>query len=146
MGKIVCATRGGEGSRAVQMAAIGIAKEEAKPLTFLFVTDPASLGYMDPKLIPAVQAELNWMGQTLLSIAHQRAHLAGIEAEAVVRVGEIEAEIDRYLQEYDSDLLLLGAPRGTTANVFGDDAIEQFADAVQQSTGVPVKIIRPETV
>ena len=146
MGKIVCATRGGEGSRVVQMAAIQVAKEQSKPLTFLFVTDPANLGHVELLLIPAVQAELNWMGQTLLNMAHQRAHLAGIEAEVVVRVGEIKEEIGRYLQEHDSDLLLLGAPRGTTANVFGDDAIEQFADAVQQSTGVPVKIIRPETV
>jgi hypothetical protein len=128
------------------MAAIRIAKEQSKPLTFLFVTDPASLGHVEPLLIPAVQAELNWMGQTLLSIAHQRANLAGIEAVVVVRVGDIREEIGRYLQENNTDLLLLGAPRGTTANVFGDDAIEQFAQSIQQSTGVPVEIIRPENV
>jgi len=144
MGNIVCATRGGEGSRAVQLAAIRMAKEQVKSLTFLFVTDPSSLGHVEPLLIPAVQAELNWMGHTLLSIAHQRAYLAGIEAEVVMRVGEVRVEIGRYLQECGADLLLLGAPRGTTANVFGDDAIEQFADSIQQSTGIPVEIIRPD--
>ena len=146
MSRIVCATRGGEGSRAVQMMAIRKAKAEHKPLTFLFVTDPASLGMVDALLVPAVQAELNWMGQTLLNIAHQRAHLAGIEADVAVRVGEVRQEIDKYLQESGADLLLLGAPRGTTANVFGDDAIEQFAQSIQKSTGIPVEVIRPENV
>ena len=146
MSRIVCATRGGEGSRAVQMAAIQMAQQQGKPLTFLFVTDPASLGRVEPPLVPAVQAELNWMGKTLLSMAHQRAHLAGIEAEVVVREGAITVEIGRYLQECGADLILLGAPRGTTANVFGDDAIERFARSIQQSTEIPVKIIRPENV
>ena len=37
MGCIVCATRGGEGSRAVQLAAIERAKQSGKDLVFLFV-------------------------------------------------------------------------------------------------------------
>lgn len=146
MGRIVCATRGGEGSRAAQMAAIARAKSDNKPLTFLFVTDAASLGVVDELLVSAVQEELNWMGHTLLSIAHQRAHLAGIEAQVIVRVGQVREEINDYLQSCGADLLLLGAPRGTTANVFGDDAIEQFALSVQDSTGVPVEVVRPESV
>ena len=146
MNRIVCATRGGEGSRAAQVAAIQRAKAENKRLTFLFVTDPASLGHVDELLLMAVQEELHWMGQTLLSIARRRAHLAGQEAEVVVRVGEVAVEIVDYLKEYKPDLLFLGAPRGTTANVFGDDAIERFAHAVQTDTNVPVEIIRPETI
>lgn len=146
MSRIVCATRGGEGSRAVQMSAIQRAKAEGKPLTFLFVTDPSSLGNVELLLVEAVEAELNWMGKTLLNIAHQRAHLAGIEASVAVRVGEVREEIGRYLQQHNADLLLLGAPRGTTANVFGDDAIEQFAQSIQDSTGIPVEVIRPESI
>jgi nucleotide-binding universal stress UspA family protein len=146
MNRIVCATRGGEGSRAAQIAAIQRAKAESKRLTFLFVTDPASLGHVDDLLLTAVQEELNWMGQTLLSIARRRAHLAGLEAEVVVRVGEVAIEIVDYLKEYEPDLLLLGAPRGTTANVFGDDAIERFSEAVEKETNVPVEIIRPEHI
>ena len=146
MSRIVCATRGGEGSRAVQMVAVRRAKESGQPLTFLFVTDPASLGAVDEMLIPALREELHWMGQTLLSIAHQRALLAGLEAEVVIRVGKVEAEIGRYLHESGANLLLLGAPRGTTANVFGDDAIEKFADSLQKATNVPVEVIRPENL
>ena len=44
---IVCATRGGEGSRAAQMAAIRQARRTGKPLVFLYVTDPYSMGDVD---------------------------------------------------------------------------------------------------
>ncbi len=144
MGNIICATRGGEGSWAVQTAAIEWAKAENQSLTFLFVTDPNSMSGVEELLITAVQAELNWMGKTLLSIAKQRALLAGIEADIVVRVGEVQKEITQYLQENKPEKILLGAPRGTTANVFGDDAIEQFALTLKRSTDIPVEIIRPE--
>ena len=144
MGKIVCATRGGEGSRAVQMAAIDRADNTGNPLIFFYVTDPTALVGMEDTLRDAVRAELEWMGQTLLEIARQRAHAADLEANVVIRHGEVRAEIGRFLREHDVTLLLLGAPRGTTANVFGDDAIEQFALHLHNETGVQVEVIRPE--
>ena len=48
---IVCATRGGEGSRAVQMAAIRRARATGSKLIFLYVTDPHSLGDYDETLV-----------------------------------------------------------------------------------------------
>ncbi len=144
MGCVVCATRGGEGSRALQRRAISLARETGERLVFLYVTDSGSLGNFDHSLITAVEYELNWMGKTLLGIAQERANLAHIEAEIVIRAGEVRGEIERFLHEARADRLLLGAPRGTTANVFGDDAIEQFAQAIQEKTGVPVEIARPE--
>lgn len=146
MTRIVCATRGGEGSRAVQLAAIRRSKETGTPLTFLYVTDPETLGEFDSSLLPALQAELDWMGSTLMHIARHRAELAGLETSFVIRYGRVRDEITRFLDESHAHLLLLGAPRGTTANVFGDDAVEQFASLIQQKTGVPVEIIRPESV
>lgn len=144
-GHIVCATRGGEGSRAVQIEAVRRAQVSGKPLSFLFVTDVARiLGEVDGGMETAVFAELKWMGKTLLHIARQRAQLAEVEAEVVIRQGDVKDEIARYLQQCKADLLLLGAPRGTTANVFGDDAVEQFALLIQETTGVTVEIIRPE--
>ncbi|VAW33468.1 hypothetical protein MNBD_CHLOROFLEXI01-752 [hydrothermal vent metagenome] len=53
-------------------------------------------------------------------------------------------EIARFVQETDAELLVLGAPRGTTANVFGDDAIERLAEGIQQQTNVKVEIARPD--
>ena len=147
MSCIVCATRGGEGSRAVQLEAIRRSKETAVPLTFLYVTDPETVGEgVDASLLPALRAELDWMGSALMHIARHRAELAGLEAGFVIRHGRVRDEIAHYLDESQAQLLLLGAPRGSTANVFGDDAVEQFARAIQDKTGVPVEVIHPNAI
>ena len=143
MSKIVCATRGGEGSRAVQLAAIERAKDSGLPLVFLYIASPNSLQTFDPAMQPAVQDELTWMGKALLHIAKQRANAADLETTIVIREGDVREEICRFLVESDASLLLLGAPRGTSANVFGDDAVELFAQELLEESGVAVEIVRP---
>jgi nucleotide-binding universal stress UspA family protein len=145
MGSIVCATRGGEGSRAVQLAAIELAKQEERPLIFLYIADPNSLDEdTDPALRQALREELNFMGETLLRIAQHRADAAFLPSEVIIREGSVRAEIERYVMENDVSLLMLGAPRGTTANVFGDDAIERLAKLIEEDTHIRVRIVRPE--
>lgn len=143
MSKIVCATRGGEGSRAVQLVAIERAKASGKPLVFLYVASPDSLTDFNPAMIPAVREELIWMGKALLHIAKQRANAANLQTSIAIRTGNVREEICRYLIDSDADLLLLGAPRNTTANVFGDDAVELFAQELREQSGVEVEIVRP---
>lgn len=144
MGCIVCATRGGEGSRAVQLAAIQRAKQSNDDLVFLFVADSTMEEKVEETLQTAVRDELIWMGNAMLQIAKLRAGAENIAVRLVIKVGEVRQEIDRFLQDSQAELLLLGAPRGTSATVFGDDAIEQFAHTIQEDTGVPVEVIRPE--
>lgn len=143
---VVCATRGGEGSLAVQLEAIRRAVALKRPLVFLFVTDPLTVSTYESGLKEAVEAELNWMGETMLRIAQRRADEAGVISEVRVRQGEVREEIGRFLEESNADLLLLGAPRGTTANVFGDDAIERFALELSEKHRVDVVVVRPEAV
>ena len=144
MNYIVCATRGGAGSRAVQERAIGYALQRELKLVFLFVIDISSLYDADDKLRQAVLAEMSWLGHALLQIAHQRALSAGIDSEIVIREGQVRDEICRFLDERSAEILLLGAPRGTTATIFGDDVVEQFAASVEKATGIPVEIVRPQ--
>ncbi|MCP4426584.1 MAG: universal stress protein [Chloroflexi bacterium] len=144
MSCIVCATRGGEGSRAVQLAAIERAKESGQNLVFLFVADVAFQERVEETLHTAVQEELIWMGNVMLQIARMRAGARDTDVRLEVRVGSVREEITRFLHESRADLLLVGAPRGTTATVFGDDAIEQFAQSIQGATGVDVEVIRPD--
>ena len=147
MGSIVCATRGGEGSRAAQMAAIERAKATDSPLLFLYVVDPLSLETeIETSLKNALLAELTWMGETLLRTAQKRADAAFLATEVKIRRGSVRQEIIRFVQDVQADLLVVGAPRGTTANVFGDDAIERLAEAIRQETAVAVEIIRPDYV
>lgn len=146
MTNVVCATRGGEGSRAAQEQAIQYAQEKDLKLIFIYVVDVNTLDEFDDSLLPAVKEELNWLGKSLLRIARNRAEQAGVAAEIVIREGDVRLAIEDFLQECHADLLFLGASRGTTANVFGDDAIEQFAQRIQDESGVQVNIARPESL
>jgi nucleotide-binding universal stress UspA family protein len=146
MGCIVCATRGGEGSRAVQLVAIERAKQSGNDLVFLFVADSAMQEGVEETLQTAVRNELIWMGNVMLQIAKLRAGARDTAVRLVVKVGSVREEIDQFLRESQAELLLLGAPRGTTATVFGDDAIEQFAKTIHNDTGIAVEVIRPEDV
>jgi nucleotide-binding universal stress UspA family protein len=146
MSNIVCATRAGEGSRAVQMAAIDHARGPDKRLTFLYIIDATSLGEVDDMIAAALREEMMWMGKTLLRIAERRAAEAKLTVSLVIREGAVRDEICQFVTEARAELLLLGAPRESTANIFGDDEIETFAGSIQATTGVPVKIVRPEAI
>ena len=144
MNEIVCATRGGEASRAVQMAAIEQAKSSGNPLVFLYVVSPNSVTDVEPGLEDAVLEELVWLGKAVLNIAEDRAQGEGLEAEKVIRTGNVRDEICGYLTEQQANLLLLGAPRSATTSVFGDDAVERLASSIHDSTGVDVAVVRPD--
>lgn len=143
MGLIVCATRGGEGSRVAQLIAIETARKAEHRLIFLYVVDQEHIAGQDNVLQAAVRAEFHWLGQVLLHIARQRAEAAGLSARIAIRDGIVSDEIEKFLKEQDASLLVLGAPRDTSP-VFGDDAIEQFASRIERETGVPVSVVRPE--
>jgi len=145
MGNIVCATRGGAGSRAVQQAAITYARERGTGLVFLFVIDTSSLENEEAEMVSsleneeaemvaAVRDELLFLGQTLLRIAKKRAANYQVKAEIIVRDGNVKQQISKFLDESSAELLLLGAPRGTTDTIFGDDVIEQFAESIHSQS------------
>lgn len=145
MAAIVCATRGGAGSRAVQDRAIHYANEQNKKLIFLFVIDTSLLQEADEALRDAVEIELDWLGRTLIRIAQNRAESAGIESSVVIREGQVIDEICRFISEKSAELLLLGAPRGTTTTVLGDDPVEKLAERICQETGITVEVVRPDS-
>lgn len=144
MSLIVCATRGGEGSRVAQLQAIQLAKKLEKELVFLFVADTEAAEDHDESLNPALEAELVWLGKVLLGVAEDLAIRYDWESRSVVRTGRVGPEITRFLLENEVDVLIMGASRGTTKNIFGDDAIEKFATEIINQTGVDVEIARPE--
>lgn len=145
MNEIVCATRGGEASRAVQMAAIEQAKASGNALIFLYVVSPDTVTDVEQGLEEAVIEELIWLGKAVLNVAEDRAESEGLESEKIIRVGTVQDEICSYLTERQASLLLLGAPRSATTSIFGDDPVERFASSIHESTGVDVAVVRPDT-
>jgi len=144
MAIIVCATRGGEGSRAVQLAAIEQARRTGHQLIFLFVADTTFQEEVEETLRAAVREEILWMGSAMLQVARRRAKARELEVQLAIREGEVRRQIIHFLQEVNAARLFLGAPRGTTTTVFGDDAIELFAQSIKEATGVDVEVVRPE--
>lgn len=140
---IVCATRGGAGSRAVQERAISYAAETDSRLVFLYIIDTSNVGTIEEHLHEALQEELRWMGSALLNIAHKRADNRNISSRIVIREGKVQEEICKFLEDEGADRLFLGAPRGITTTSFGDDPIERFAEAIERESGVYVEIVPP---
>jgi RNase H-fold protein (predicted Holliday junction resolvase) len=62
----------------------------------------------------------------------------------VLREGPVRQEIENILVEREADHLVLGAPKGSTANIFGDDEIERFAEDLARRTGVKAHVVWPE--
>ena len=52
-------------------------------------------------------------------LAQKRAQGVGVASEIALRKGDVREEISLLLAEQSADLLLLGAPRGTTAHILG---------------------------
>jgi nucleotide-binding universal stress UspA family protein len=141
MGKILCATRGGEASYRTQDAAISLAKERDDELLFLFVVDVRFLGKTARAVRPDVVAEeMSRMGEFLLAMAQERAQKQGIAADYLLRRGEFRDELKAAAREEGVDLVVLGQPERTGA-AFVPAALEAFAAEIEAETGVKARII-----
>lgn len=143
MSSIICATRAGEGSRAVQLAAIDQAKANGQNVVFLYIIETDQINRVDESLRSSMRAELYWLAKTLLRIAEQRALSAGVRAELLTREGQIRDEINQVVLSSDANCLLLGAPRQNKTDKFDTEEIEAFAQSIAEFNGITVKIIRP---
>jgi hypothetical protein len=140
MGRIVCATRGGEGSQPVQDGAIALAQERGDDLVFLFVVDASFLNQMAAPLVVDVEARMEQMGRFQLVRAQERAAAQGVEAHAVVRRGRLRPELVAAARELDATTILLGRPLGRTA-IFEEDTLQAFAAGLEAETGLEVCIL-----
>jgi nucleotide-binding universal stress UspA family protein len=140
MGKILCATRGGEASHRTQDAAIALAKKRGDELVFLFVADISFLNQIAAPLVVDVESQLVKMGQFQLTIVQERARERGLEVEIAIRRGKLRAELVAAAAEFHADLIVLGRPVDREA-VFDDTALEALATGLQAVTGVEVRIL-----
>ncbi len=140
MSDIVCAIRGGVGSRAVQNVAIREALTSDAELVFVYVIDRRVLAACEATIQPSVRNELYWMGKTLVRTAVARAQAAGLSRVTwAIREGDVREEIARAVSTRPTGRLLIGATRRDTAD--SSDAAADFAAWVQATTGVAVEIV-----
>jgi nucleotide-binding universal stress UspA family protein len=142
MGRILCATRGGEASHRTQDAAIALAKEQGDELIFLYVADYSFLNQTAAPLVVDVEARMVRMGEFLLLMAQERAAVQGISAQTVVREGRLRAELVGAAKELEVDLIVLGRSVNLHRQaIFDDTALAAFATSLQTITGAEVRIL-----
>ncbi len=125
-----------------------LARSEERPLIFLFVADPGPLQAESffgsgPAASRTLLEEMAWTGRVLLRIARFQALRAGVDAEIVVRVGNVKVEIEKCAIECEAAMVLLGAPRGASADISADSPVSRLARAIRDSSGVEVLIVAP---
>jgi len=140
MGKILCATRGGEASYGTQDAAITLAKERSDTLLFLYVVDLHFLDKTAGTSIVDVGDEVSKMGEFLLAMAQERAQKQGVAADYVLRRGALREELKAAAREERVDLVVLGKPAGTGSTFVPAD-LEAFAAEIEAETGVEAVIV-----
>jgi nucleotide-binding universal stress UspA family protein len=140
MGKILCATRGGEASYRTQEKAIALAKERGDMLLFLYVADLHFLDRTAGSGVVDVEGELTKMGEFLLLMAQERAHKAGVEASLITREGDVRKQIKAAAVEEDVDLVVLGKP-ADKASRFKLESLWAFAAEIEEQTGIPAIIL-----
>jgi nucleotide-binding universal stress UspA family protein len=140
VGKILCATRGGEGSQTLQDRAIDLARERGDELIFLFVADMSFLSQLAAPIVVDVESRLEKMGQFQLAVAQERAALRDVQAQAIVRRGRLRSELASAARELGATLIVLGRPSQHSA-VFEHDTLQAFAAGLQADTGIQVRIV-----
>jgi hypothetical protein len=140
MGKILCATRGGEASYHAQDAAIAKAKERGDTLIFLYVVDLHFLDKTSGSVVVDVEQEMFKMGEFLLLMAKERAAEQGVAAETICCKGEFCPELKNVARDQGVSSIVLGRP-ADTESVFQLAVLEDLAAEVECDTGIETCII-----
>lgn len=140
MGRILCATRGGEASRRTQDKAIALAREQGDELIFLYVVDIHFLDKTAAPIVVDVENEVAKMGEFLLLMAQERAAQQRVTATAIVRKGEVRDELKKAALEENVSLVVLGRPAGDDS-VFQLASLQNYAAEIEAETGIETRII-----
>ena len=140
MPKILCATRGGEASYRTQDGAIRLAVDGSDELMFLYVVN---IGFLDKTARAVrpdvVETEMERLGEFLLEMARERAARQGVQAELILRHGELAEELAAAAAEHQSDTIVLGKP--AEGSVYSLEELEAFAAELEAETGSQVLIL-----
>lgn len=140
MGKILCATRGGEQSYRTQDRAIALAKERGDTLLFLYVVDTRFLNTVAGAGVVDTKQEMVQMGEFLVLIAKERAAEQGVPAETLVRQGTLEEELKNVACEQDVSLVVLGEP-ADGESVFELADLTTCAAEIEREADVEARIV-----
>ena len=145
---VICAVRGGEESRGTVTYAINLALEFGSRLTFFHVMDAEFLGSASITMtsVRTIYQELYEMGVFAMLILCDRASRRGVEnVDYIVRNGDIRANLYDLAVETKAEIMVMGYPtRSPGANVFKLDGLKDFAEKLEQDSGLEIILVKPD--
>ena len=127
--KILCLTRGGEGSYPNQDGAIAIAKERGQDMMFLYISNIEFLDHTAAPKVIDIEAELDELGEFLLVMAQERASKAGVTAKTLVRRGFFREVLSEVIEENNFETVILGSSSGDTG-IIDEDLLHEVTSEV----------------
>ncbi|MBN1202636.1 MAG: universal stress protein [Anaerolineae bacterium] len=140
MDVLLCATRGGEASIQTQEQAIEIAKERGARIIFIFVSDVRFLDIYSAPRVPAMEDEMQHLGEFLLLMAKERAEKAGVDADFTVRQGDFKAALIAAAEEHGASLIVLGRPADDSLTTL-DYLENELSPAIKEATGIETIVV-----
>jgi nucleotide-binding universal stress UspA family protein len=139
MSGIVCAIRGGPDSQATIETAITLAQETRLSLYFVYVVNLDFMSYTTSSRVQTISKEMHQMGEFILLQAQSTASGKGINAQGVVRHGQVGEEIIAQCHEVGADYVVLGQPRvQQEESVFTHELLKEFVKETEAQTGAQV--------
>lgn len=141
MTTILYPTRGGDTTHRNQDWAFALAKERRARLLLLYVSNVHFLDHMlTPVPIDRVWAELDELGEFLLTMAQDRADKVGVTAEKALRHGRFRDAIKSVIREENVATVVLGRPAQNTA-ITTAEYLQELAEELTAETNVEVYLI-----
>ena len=142
MSGIICAVRGGPGSITTIRRAIELARESSRPLFFLYVFNVDFLLRTSQSRLEAIVDNMSQMGEFILLMAQELALQGGVEAERVMRQGEVDEEIIAVCRDVDADVVILGKPQlEPVYNVFSPERLQELILEIEKGCRADVILV-----
>ena len=132
---ILCPTRGGKESHPNQDFAVELARQRGAALLFLYVSDIQFLKRAGPPIVVDIQGEMAEVGDFLLSMAQERAEMAGVSASVIVRSGLFRDVLREVIAENEIDTVVLGSASGESGFV-SLEHLQQMSEELSRELGV----------
>jgi len=137
---IVCATRGGEGSKPTVQRAISMARERGFRLTFLYIADLQFMKRTITGHARLAAEEMRKMGEFIMLTFVEKAQEQGVEADFAVRKARFRDGLLCYLEETQPAMLVLGSSKPGTA-CLDASSLDKLVQEIEEQTGVPVELV-----
>lgn len=138
-GELIYVSWGGSGRGAALRAAYDQAAEAGQSLTYLAILDPPHFSDLDNGLIELVAEELDWLLNAHMRTVAEASYRQVESTRVVVRVGEVDDEVEALVKSSGAAAIVLGAPVD-----IGGRSVQELMAALEKRTGVSVSIVDPD--